>query len=82
MRLATWEMNAIGNRSEVKLPVQVVYLDDADTVGGLLLDARGELPAEGELIEYMGLCFEVLEVADNRIRRFAWRLPTSDADGG
>ena len=64
-------------RAGCTLPV-----DDAETVGGLLLNTRGELPAEGDLIEVMNLRFEVLEVADNRIRRFAWTVDAAPDDAG
>ena len=41
--------------------------DHYDTLGGLLLDAAGDIPQQGALIELDGLSFVVREVEENRI---------------
>lgn len=43
--------------------------DDFDTVGGLVIDALGRIPAAGETVRAYGLVFTVVSVAGRRVRR-------------
>lgn len=40
-----------------------------DTIGGFLFSHMGRVPAEGELLEVDGVCFEILEADERRIHR-------------
>lgn len=42
--------------------------EQAETIGGLLLHAYGELPSEGAFIAIDGFSFKAVEVEDNRIK--------------
>jgi len=47
-------------------------IDQADTIGGLLLHEFGELPPADAVVEIEGLRFTVMEVSKNRIKKVAW----------
>ena len=57
-------------------------LDDesAETVGGLLLNEYGELPAEGTVIVINDLQFKVIEVEENRIKELHLELEEHQPD--
>jgi len=40
---------------------------DADTLGGLLLEMKGDFPELHEVISYNGYRFDILEIDDRRI---------------
>ncbi len=57
--------------------------EDVDTLGGLVYNAFGRVPDEGETIAVDGAALEVLETLENRIIRVKVRkAPSSAADGG
>ena len=57
--------------------------EDVDTLGGLVYNAFGRIPDQGETIAVDGASLEVLETLDNRIIRVKVRkAPSSAADGG
>ncbi len=43
--------------------------DGPDTIGGLVFETLGHLPAKGERIKFRSVVFTVLEVEGNRVRR-------------
>ncbi|WP_102959778.1 hemolysin family protein [Mangrovicella endophytica] len=46
------------------------YLEESDTVGGLLFSELGRVPARGEVIEVVpGFAFKVLDASPRRVRR-------------
>lgn len=49
--------------------------EQAETLGGILLNAFGELPQEGAAIELLGFRFSVAEVEANRITRVLMESP-------
>lgn len=53
---------------------------EADTLAGLILELRGEIPEKGEIIEYNGFVFIVLEVDQRRITRIQVKIPKPDKD--
>jgi len=56
-----------------------IVSEEAETLAGALLDAFGELPASGAVIELAGLRFTVEEIEHNRITRvLVERLPPLD----
>jgi putative hemolysin len=55
--------------------------DEVDTIGGLLLHEFGELPSVDAVVDVKDLRFTVMEVSDNRIKKFSWEtLPVADVD--
>ena len=56
---------------EVKFP-----MEEFDTIGGLVLNRFGELPREGDEIEYDGLIFRVLKMKGTRILELLVRRET------
>ena len=66
--------------------------EQAETLGGVLLNAFGELPQDGAAIELQGFRFTVVGVESNRITRVSMErsgaladvapTPTLDEEGG
>ena len=60
-----------------------LFDEDVDTVGGLVYNAFGRVPNEGETVTVNGASIEVMETRDNRIMRLRIRkLPEPPEDGG
>ncbi len=51
---------------------------DADSLGGLMLELKGDFPAVGEVFEFNACQFEVLEVDDRRVKRVRVVLPEEE----
>lgn len=51
---------------------------DADSLGGLMLELKGDFPLQGEDMEYMGYHFEIMEVDDRRVKKVKVVLPALD----
>ncbi|MAD19045.1 MAG: hypothetical protein CMJ52_02345 [Planctomycetaceae bacterium] len=80
-----WEMDArfqiydLNEMLETALPED----DDFDTVAGFILERLGRVPETGEVVEDLGLRFEVLEAEPTRIERVSvTRLRPSGDDPG
>jgi CBS domain containing-hemolysin-like protein len=48
---------------------------EAETLAGLILELKGEMPGKDEVIEYNGFIFKVLEVDQRRIAQVKVSLP-------
>ena len=46
---------------------------DADTLAGLIIEIKGELPQKDEIITYRGHEFKILEVDNRRIKKVLYR---------
>lgn len=46
---------------------------DADTLAGLILELKGELPQKDEVVTYKGHQFKILEVDNRRIKRIQYK---------
>ena len=55
-------------------------MENAETIGGLVLNEFGELPDEGESVTIDGFKFTVSEVAQNRIAKLRIELPVISKD--
>lgn len=55
-------------------------VENAETIGGLVLNEFGELPDEGESVTIDGIKFTVSEVAQNRIAKLRIELPVISKD--
>ena len=62
---ATLSVEALNDRLGLHLPTDAEYL----TVGGLAFHALGRVPEPGDSFSVDGVLFNVVEVADHRIRR-------------
>ncbi len=51
---------------------------EAETLAGLILELKGEIPEKGEVIEFVGFTFKVQEVDQRRIAKIQVNLPKSD----
>ena len=56
---------------------------DADTLAGLILEIKGELPQKDEIITYHEHQFKILEVDNRRIKKIKYRklTPTEEEKG-
>ena len=56
--------------------------EEVETLAGLVLELKGEIPAKGDAVEYDNYCFEVMEVDDRRILKIKLTInPTEDEQG-
>ena len=56
---------------------------EADTIGGLLLEIKGDFPVRHEKVIFQNYVFEVLAVDQRRILKVKFTIaPTDDKDGG
>ena len=67
---ATLPVEALNERLNLHLPTDGEYL----TVGGLALHALGRVPEPDDTFSVDGVLFQVVEVADHRIRRLLLEL--------
>jgi len=51
---------------------------EADTLAGLILELKGEIPEKGEIIKFRDFTFEMLEVDQRRIARIQVKLPKDE----
>ena len=51
---------------------------EAETLAGLILELEGEIPEKGDVIEYMGFSFKVLEVYQRRISTVLVKFPKEE----
>lgn len=56
------------------------YTDDVDSLAGLILEKRGDIPVAGEVIELKNLVFTILEVDDRRIVRIKLHINEEEKD--
>ena len=57
--------------------------DEVETLGGLLLEIKGEFPGLHEILRYKNYAFEVLEMDDRRILKVKVSvLPETEAEEG
>jgi CBS domain containing-hemolysin-like protein len=61
----------------IELPVE-----DAETVGGFILNRAGRIPAVGETVEYGNVRFEVVEANEQRISKVRVDIPRRYDDAG
>ncbi len=47
---------------------------DADTIAGLILELRGEIPGKGDKLAYKNISFEVVEVNNRRIKQIKVKI--------
>ncbi len=47
---------------------------DADTIAGLILELRGEIPGKGDKLAYKNISFEVTEVSNRRIKQIKVKI--------
>ncbi len=59
--------------------LQIELGDGADTIAGVVIDALGHIPAEGEVVELAGYRVTVLSVLRRRVARLRFERPDSDA---
>ena len=57
-------------------------LEDAETVGGFILNRIGKIPAVGETVEYRHIRFEIVEANDQRISKVRVDIPRRYDDAG
>ena len=72
---ATLPVEALNERLNLHLPTDGEFL----TVGGLALHALGRVPEPGDTFSVNGVLFQVVEVADHRIRRLLVELQDAAA---
>jgi len=53
---------------------------DVETIGGLVLNECGELPAEGDEVVIQRFKFTVLKVAQNRVAKLCFQMPSEARD--
>jgi CBS domain containing-hemolysin-like protein len=71
---ARFSVDELNERMETNLPE-----GDWDTVGGLLFNVLGRVPAQGESVDVDGLHLVAERVQGNRVGRIRVRRVTSDA---
>ena len=53
---------------------------ESETLAGLILELKGEIPEKDEVIQFQGFTFKVIEVDQRKISRIQVILPDSNED--
>ena len=56
------------------------FSSEVETLAGLILEIKGELPARGEKIEYKNYTFQILSVDKRKIKRISFRINPTEPE--
>lgn len=56
--------------------------EEVETLAGLVLELKGEIPTKGDKVEYENYCFEVVEVDDRRILKLKLTINQAQNEQG
>lgn len=77
---AKMQINDICKYMEIEQDVFEKIRNDADTLGGMLLELNGDLPYQGQEIEFQDFVFKIESVDKRRIKRVKITLVKNEAD--